>query len=96
MTDQADPFDFLGEPTAPRPASPREYDGRVTFRGHSERAERKHRQIIARIEECETTDEVDDILFEETPVLVAMEDAFPHYAGAVTEAAQDHKAILGG
>lgn len=94
--DQADPFDFLGEPTAPRPTSPREYDGRVTFRGHSEKAERKHRQIIARIEECETPDEVGDVLFEETAVLVALDDDFPHYATAVAEAAEGHKEILGG
>jgi hypothetical protein len=77
------------ETTAPRP-----YDGKVSFRGFGERAERKHRQIIAQIECCETPEEVDATLVEEDLILDALFLDFPEYHEAVEQAADDHKAIL--
>ena len=78
----------------PEPAAPKQYDGKITFRNHGTRAERKHRQIIAAIEVCETQQEVDDLLIEEDMVLDAMLLDYPDYYEAVKEAADDHKAIL--
>lgn len=81
--------------TAPPDApSPRPYDGNVTFRGFGERAERKHRQIIAQIECCETTEEVNATLTEEDLILDALRLDYPEYYEAVSQAADDHKAIL--
>lgn len=75
-------------------ATPRLYDGVVSYRDHGTRAERKHRQIIAAIGVCETVQEVEDILIEEDLALDAMLLDFPDYLEAVKEAADDHKAIL--
>lgn len=76
------------------PAQPRAYDGVVTFRGFGDRAERKHRQIIAAIECCENAQEVDDTLTEHDAILDALFLDFPDYAEAIKDAAADHKAIL--
>jgi hypothetical protein len=80
-----------GQPT---PAAPKQYDGRVTFRDQGTRAERKHRQIIAAIEVCESSQEVDDILTEEDLILDAMLLDYPDYLEAIKEAADGQKAIL--
>lgn len=74
--------------------APRPYDGNVTFRGFGERAERKHRQIIAQIECCETVEEVKATMIEETLVLDALFLDFPEYHEAVAQAANDHEVIL--
>lgn len=76
------------------PARPRQYDGEVSFRGFGDRAERKHRQIIAAIECCETAQEVDDTLTEHGLILDALFLDYPEYADAINAAADDHKAIL--
>ncbi len=78
------------------PAQPRQYDGVVSFRNFGERAERKHRQIIAAIECCETAQEVDDTLTEHDAVIDALFLDYPEYADAISAAATDHKAILAG
>jgi len=75
-------------------ATPRQYDGVITFKGFGERAERKHRQIIAAIECCETAQEVDDTLVEQDFVLDALLLDYPDYHEAVSQCADDHKAIL--
>jgi len=79
---------------SPETAAPHPYDGNVTFRGFGERAERKHRQIIAQIECCETVEEVNATLIEEDLILDALRLDFPEYHEAVAQAADDHKAIL--
>jgi len=76
------------------PATPRQYDGVITFKGFGERAERKHRQIIAAIGCCETRQEVNDTLTEHDAVLDALFLDWPDYAEAINEAADEHKAIL--
>jgi len=75
-------------------ATPRLYDGVISFRDHGDRAERKHRQIIAAIELCETVQEVEDTLIEQDLVLDALLLDHPEYFAAIGEAADDHKAIL--
>ena len=72
----------------------KEYDGKVTFKGNGNRAERKHRQIIAEIECCETRAEVDETLIREADVIEAIAKHYPEYEQAIAQAADDHKAIL--
>ena len=76
------------------PAAPRAYDGKVTFRGFADRADRKSRQIIAAIEVCETTKEVEDTLIEQDLILDALLLDYPYMFESVKKAADDHKAIL--
>lgn len=78
----------------PEPNKPKLYDGVLSYRDHGTRAERKHRQIIAAIEVCESIQEVEDILIEEDLVIDALLIDFPDYFEAIREAADDHKAIL--
>lgn len=74
--------------------TPREYDGNISFASHPDRAERKHRQIIAQIEACETPQEVKDTMIEHDLVLDALMVDFPDYYTLVSEAADDAQAIL--
>lgn len=80
-----------GTPDKPKP---RLYDGVVNYRDHATRAERKHRQIIAAIQVCETIQEVEDILIEEDIVLDAMLLDHPDYYEAVKDARDEHIANL--
>lgn len=75
-------------------AMPRQFDGKVTFRGFAERADRKTRQIIAAIECCETPQEVEDTLIEQDLILDALLLDYPYMFESVKQAADDHKAIL--
>jgi len=82
--------------TAEEPqATPREYDGVVTFRGFADRADRKMRQIVAQIEACENAADVDATIIEHDFVIDAMMLDYPYMAETVQTAATDHKAILG-
>lgn len=75
-------------------ATPRQYDGVVTFRGFAERADRKTRQIIAAVECCETVREVEDTLIEQDLILDALMLDYPYMFDSIKQAADDHKAIL--
>lgn len=75
-------------------ATPRQYDGVITFRGFADRADRKTRQIIAAIECCETVREVEDTLIEQDLILDALMLDYPYMFDSIKQSADDHKAIL--
>lgn len=83
-----------GQPTTPYGSMGGPIDGTIRYRGRLTHAERKHRQIIAAIECCETPDEVEDTLRDHDMEIDAMLLECPDYAEAIKEAADDHKAIL--
>ena len=76
------------------PATPREYDGNITFRGFGERADRKARQIIAAIECCETAQEVEDTLIEQDLIIDALMLDYPDLYEGIRTAADDHTAVI--
>lgn len=69
-------------------------DGRISYRDRPVHAERKHRQIIAEIEEQELPEDVEHVLRSNDLIIDDFMFNYPEYEAAITEAAQDHIANL--